>query len=532
MRRLTFGNLRVRLVLLILAAILPVVAVNLYVSAEQRRISTQSAQESALRVVRLAAVDQDRQIEVIRQLLIALAQLPEIRSGDPERCTPLLANLLKQYPQYSILGIGELDGTVLCAGIPVAGKNRYIGDRSWFRGAIETRGFAVGDYQIGRVSGKASINFAYPILDERDQVRHVVYVGLDLGWLQRYAAQVELPEGAALTLVDKQGAVLVRYPDDVQQIGEPAFEAPLAAAALADRPDATVEAPGPGGTPMLYSFARLRGSDGSGNVHLSVAIPAARAYTATNKLLAINLGALGAATLLALAAAWLGGHILLTRDVDRLVKATRRVSTGDLRVQVPSGSGTELSILAGSFNHMVGEVAAARENLETQVQERTKALQAALSDLEARAADQARLLAEQTRLLAENEQQRVQMRAMSVPVLPVTDRTLVVPLVGALDATRLSHLQQEALSAIARCRADHILLDVTGVPVLDESVAGGLIRVAAAARLLGSTAILVGISPAVAKSLVHLGVDLSGIETKATLRAGLAHVLNGRSRGN
>jgi anti-anti-sigma regulatory factor/HAMP domain-containing protein len=523
MRRLTFGNLRVRLVLLILAAILPVVAVNLYVSAEQRRISTQSAQESALRVVRLAAVDQDRQIEGIRQLLIALAQLPEIRSGDPERCTPLLSNLIKQYPQYAILGVGGLDGTILCAGVPVAGKNRYIGDRSWFREAIETRGFAVGDYQIGRVSGKASINFAYPILDEQDQVRYVVYVGLDLGWLQRYAAQVELPEGASLTLVDKQGAILVRYPDDTAQIGEPAFEAPLAAAALADRPDATIEAPGPGGTPMLYSFARLRGADGSGNVHLSVAIPAARAYTATNRLLAINLGALGAATLLALAAAWLGGHILLTRDVDRLVKATRRVSTGDLRVQVPSGSGTELSILAGSFNHMVGEVAAARENLETQVQERTKALQAALSDLEARAAEQARLL-------AENERQRVQMRAMSVPVLPVTERTLVVPLVGALDATRLSHLQQEALSAIERYRADHILLDVTGVPVLDESVAGGLIRVAAAARLLGSTAILVGISPAVAKSLVHLGVDLAGIETKATLRAGLAHVLNGRSK--
>jgi rsbT co-antagonist protein RsbR len=115
---------------------------------------------------------------------------------------------------------------------------------------------------------------------------------------------------------------------------------------------------------------------------------------------------------------------------------------------------------------------------------------------------------------------------MSVPVLPVTETTLVLPLVGALDAERLSYVQQEALSAVEKSRAEHLLLDVTGVPMIDESVAHGLFQVAAAARLLGSTVILVGISPAVAQSLVRLGVDLSGIETRSTLRAGLAHVLN------
>ncbi|HLM73903.1 MAG TPA: hypothetical protein VK459_14455, partial [Polyangiaceae bacterium] len=144
LRGLSFGNLRVRLVLLVLAALLPAVAVNLYVNAEQRRISTEAVEESALRVVRLAAVDQDRQIEGLRQLLIALAQLPELRSGDLEKCTPLLVNILKQYPQYATLGVGGLDGNILCAGIPITGKNIYIGDRSWFTGAVAKRTFAVG----------------------------------------------------------------------------------------------------------------------------------------------------------------------------------------------------------------------------------------------------------------------------------------------------------------------------------------------------------------------------------------------------
>lgn len=153
-------------------------------------------------------------------------------------------------------------------------------------------------------------------------------------------------------------------------------------------------------------------------------------------------------------------------------------------------------------------------SLETQVAQRTSALQTALRDLELRAAEQARLL-------AENEQQRQVIRELSVPVLPVRDTTLVMPLIGAIDTARLSNMQQHALEQIEQTGAHELLIDVTGVPVIDTQVAKGLIQLVEAARLMGTRVMLAGIRPEVAQTLVSLGVDLSNIRTFSTLQAAL-----------
>ncbi len=153
-------------------------------------------------------------------------------------------------------------------------------------------------------------------------------------------------------------------------------------------------------------------------------------------------------------------------------------------------------------------------SLEVTVSERTAALEAALRDIRQQADEQAHLL-------AENAQQRDFIREMSVPVLPISADTLVMPLVGALDSARLVHIQEQALGHLETSRARHLLLDITGVPVVDTQVAQGLIRVVQAARLLGASVVLVGIRPEVAQSIVGLGIDLSGIRTHSTLQSAL-----------
>lgn len=153
-------------------------------------------------------------------------------------------------------------------------------------------------------------------------------------------------------------------------------------------------------------------------------------------------------------------------------------------------------------------------SLETQIAQRTAALQTALHDLEQRAAEQARLL-------AEIEQQRQVIRELSVPVLPVRDTTLVMPLVGALDTDRLADMQQQALGQIERTGARELLIDITGVPVIDTQVAKGLLHVVEAARLMGTKVMLVGIRPEVAQTIVTLGIDLRVIRTFSTLQDAL-----------
>jgi rsbT co-antagonist protein RsbR len=128
---------------------------------------------------------------------------------------------------------------------------------------------------------------------------------------------------------------------------------------------------------------------------------------------------------------------------------------------------------------------------------------------------------EQARLLDETAQQCATIRALSLPVLPVTEATLAIPLVGALDAARLRDLQEQTLRAIERSGARRLVLDITGVPAVDDEVAQGLIQVSQAVQLMGARVVLAGIRPEVAQALVSLDADLNGFETAATLQDGI-----------
>jgi anti-anti-sigma regulatory factor len=155
-----------------------------------------------------------------------------------------------------------------------------------------------------------------------------------------------------------------------------------------------------------------------------------------------------------------------------------------------------------------------RTSLETTVAERTSALQTALDDVHTRAEEQARLL-------NEIEDQRATIQDLSVPVIPVSATTLVMPLVGALDSTRLQQLQNQCLHALEQRSARTLVLDITGVPIVDSQVAQGLLMTVRAARLLGADVALVGIRPEVAQSIVGLGIELRDVRTFSDLQSAL-----------
>jgi rsbT co-antagonist protein RsbR len=178
--------------------------------------------------------------------------------------------------------------------------------------------------------------------------------------------------------------------------------------------------------------------------------------------------------------------------------------------------------LRETFQHLQAanrELSVAQAGLRQQVDERTSSLQSALTEMQLRAG-------QQERLLAENQQQRATIRELGVPVLPVTPTTLVMPLVGMFDSARLQVVQEQALHTIARSSARTLVLDITGVPVVDSEIAAGLIRVIRAARLLGAEVWVVGIRPEVAQAIVGLGLSLDEVRTAATLQDGLAGMLD------
>ena len=125
-------------------------------------------------------------------------------------------------------------------------------------------------------------------------------------------------------------------------------------------------------------------------------------------------------------------------------------------------------------------------------------------------------------------QQRLddQIAALALPVIPVRADVLVMPLIGALDHARADQLRHRALEHIQRQQARTIILDITGVPVVDRQVAQALLQTASAARLLGARPVLVGIRPEVAQALVSLDMKLADLEVHATLQQSLERLSN------
>ena len=358
-----FSGLRVRLLLLVLLAVLPALGSTLYLGVEQRQAATTAVQEEALRLARLTASNQRALLEGARQLLVTLSQLPQVQSGASD-CQALLAQLLSQNPFYANLGVIDLDGTVSCSALPF-GRPVSAADRSYFQRAVATRGFAVGNYQIGRITGKPTINFGYPIMDAAGSVEAVVFAALNLEWIGQAAAELQLPQGTTLTVIDQQGTILARYPGSEQWVGRVLPDAPIIEAILVQN-EGTAQTLGVDGIERLYAFTPLGDGPESG-AYISVGIPAEVAYAEANQNMARSLLVLLLIAPLALTAAWLFGDLFIVRKVKALLDATRQLAAGDLGARVDIKRGTkELSQLARAFNKMA-------ESLQQEIVERRRA---------------------------------------------------------------------------------------------------------------------------------------------------------------
>lgn len=113
--------------------------------------------------------------------------------------------------------------------------------------------------------------------------------------------------------------------------------------------------------------------------------------------------------------------------------------------------------------------------------------------------------------------QQQELLELSTPVVRLWDNILALPLIGTLDSARTQIVMQNLLEAVVNHSAAIAIIDITGVPTVDTLVAQHLLKTVAAARLMGADCIISGIRPQIAQTIIHLGVDLSDVITKATL---------------
>ena len=208
-----------RLFLLVAVALLPAIAIQAYNEFDLRRARQVEVQNQALSLAKLAAAEQQQIVQGIRQVLIAMSELPAIKARDSQACNAYLAAMQRRFPAFVTFLVTDLNGRSFC---DTNSDHRpiTIAARAYFANILKTGAFTVGEYSAGLSTGRKVIQFALPFYGDDGRMGGVIVAGLSLDWLADYIARKGIPAGAALAITDRNGTYLARYPDNSRFVGK------------------------------------------------------------------------------------------------------------------------------------------------------------------------------------------------------------------------------------------------------------------------------------------------------------------------
>jgi PAS domain S-box-containing protein len=366
-----FSQLYVRLVLLILFVLLPALVLALLTTAEQNQVLINSARQQALTLTQLTAANQTQLVSGTERLLIALAQIPQVKNGETEACNALFSQLREEFDSYTNFYTVDMAGDTICTGLNTPAGN--VADREWFRRAQTVTGFSVSNYAIGAASGLPVITLSYPIYDSAGQKQYYVGAALDLKWMNAFVDSTHLPPDTSLSAIDRSGVVLYRYPDGDDLIGQKHPNDQLIQTVV-DQKTGITEGIGIDQIKRLYAFVPL---DDNASAFVLVGLSQEVVFAQSRTILLQTLAVLGIVGTLTLLFAMMGVERLLVRPIRSLVNTTVRLAQGDLTTRVDTrimGDIQELSELGLVFNTMAETLEQAHDTLETKVRERTQEL--------------------------------------------------------------------------------------------------------------------------------------------------------------
>ncbi|MDK9703065.1 MAG: response regulator [Sulfuritalea sp.] len=361
--RSLFVSLRARLLLLVAVALVPAFALTFRVHYQQLLDRQAELDAAAQRIAHSRALEFGEKIADTKSLLAIIAGFPTVRA-DPSlvRCSELLADMKRNLPVYGNLGVVKADGTLVCSATPFdREKPLRVTDRRWFRDALETRRFVIGDYLVGRITGLHSLTFGLPVFGAGDEPAGVAFAALDLGWLSRFVAGLTLPEDSALLVLDRDGRILARHPDHAEWVGKTYPQAAHILAAAAASAEGLFDAAGVDAVVRRGAFARVPGSNGELTVLFGRRSDIA--VNETRSEFGRSLAFMAAILLASFALAWLTAEVLVLRRTRRLAETANRLAAGDLAARSGLDYPDEIGKLAGAFDAMADAVAEREDRL-------------------------------------------------------------------------------------------------------------------------------------------------------------------------
>ncbi len=350
MRALLLTRIRFRILGIVLLAIIPAVILIWYSAADRKRQMSGEIEGNTLRLSRFLASNLERDLTEGEGFLKSLTEALRGKGLLAGGCSDALKPLLEAPSVYANLGLSGPDGKILCSAKP-ATSIVGLGALEWFHKLDSANGFSVGFDFNGGLSSEPSIVLVQPVLPGspgKESGRRYIFAVMQLGWLNQLAQGSRLPPGSAISVTNKNGDAVARYPDPDKWVGksrQPVNEL--------DKPDAlegTRVANGIDGVKRLYAYAKVAGK---GNLIVNVGVDREAILAPANQALKSQLIALGVVAILAMMAAWFGADVFLLKQVRTLIDATKQLGSGNLgtRSGLSYESG-ELGELAKAFDEM------------------------------------------------------------------------------------------------------------------------------------------------------------------------------------
>jgi signal transduction histidine kinase len=341
--------------MLVALAMLPAIVVQAYNEIDLRRTRKVEVQDEALGLAKLAAAEQLQIIQGVRQALIALSEVQAIKAKDVHGCNAYLSRISEQYPEFIVFIVVDMNGSALCDSGKEHRSSTATG-RTYFASALKTGKFTVGEFAIGRTTGRKVLQLALPFYGDDASMGGVIIAALSLDWLADYIAKKGVPAGAALAITDRNGNCLARYPDNALFVGRklPAGKDPiLSNGTVADMVNVD-------GVRRIVGFAAV-GDD----LLVSFGLDQAKAFTKIERRTQRGILFIVVNTLIVLILMMWGAQRFIQRPLRQLVDAANRWRHGEFaqRVDIPGNS--EVARVASAFN----AVADALKNREHELSE-------------------------------------------------------------------------------------------------------------------------------------------------------------------
>lgn len=417
-----FSTIRARVLAVVLLTMLPAFALIVFNAVDERTRAVEYTRQGALSTVRLIAAEQSQLIANTRQVMQLIASNNDLVTGDSASCEDFLNRIYETTEGYRGLSVARPNGDVFClAPRRELTQTLNTAHRSYFQKVLSTKDFAIGDFQVGQVTGTPNISFGYPILDAAGEIEGVVWAAWSIERLNDLAENWRLPAETSVVLMDSHGTVVNRHPQWQDWVGKQFPDNPLFIHMKATT-EGTVRLPGLDDVERWFAFTAVGptaimtdAADAAGSVlYLAVGYSDAVFMQDVNGRMLLNLAALGLLSVVGLVIAYGMTDWMIGRRARQIMATTRELQRGNwsARTNMSRADG-ELGELGRTLDEMAHalhqrdmSLQTINADLEDRVVARTSELATANSQLRA-SQDQLRRLSQDLLDLSEQERTRV-----------------------------------------------------------------------------------------------------------------------------